>query len=312
MTVTSLDARVEVREVSRLWRRRPRDRFRRVTVVAIAALVGYAWIRGDFSLDQVLAPRRAENLRRFLTEVLPYPLQRPDGDLRAAVEWLLALLRDRGVEAALVTLAISIVAIVLAGFGAAAASLLASRSLSTPQPYLGGPREPGAVRRFAWWSTVQATRWLLLFLRAIPEYAWAFLLVAMIGPSAWPAILALAFHNLGILGKLDSEVIENLETSRLAALRGLGAGRLQIAAFGVAPAVFGRFLLFFFYRWESCVREATVLGLVGVVSLGFWIQDARARHQVDAMFFLILLGAAIVLVGDVVSTLARRWVRRAG
>lgn len=312
MTVTALDARVEAREVAGLWRRRPRDRFRRVSVFAIGALVGYAWLRGDFSLDQVLAPRRAENLRRFLTEVLPYPLQRPDGDLRAAVDWLVALLRDRGFEAALVTLAISIVAIVLAGFGAAAASLLASRSLSTPQPYLCATREPGAVRRFGWWSTVQATRWLLLFLRAIPEYVWAFLLVAMIGPSAWPAILALAFHNFGILGKLDSEVIENLETARLAALRGLGAGRLQIAAFGVAPAVFGRFLLFFFYRWESCVREATVLGLVGVVSLGFWIQDARARHQVDTMFFLILLGAAIVLVGDLVSTLARRWVRRAG
>ena len=68
--------------------------------------------------------------------------------------------------------------------------------------------------------------------------------------------------------------------------------------------------MFFFYRWETCVREATVLGMLGIVSLGFWIQDARARQQFDTLFFLILIGAAMVMIGDVVSTLARRIVRR--
>jgi ABC-type phosphate/phosphonate transport system permease subunit len=59
------------------------------------------------------------------------------------------------------------------------------------------------------------------------------------------------------------------------------------------------------------VREATVLGMLGIVSLGYWIQDARARQQYDTMLFLVLIGAALVLAGDLASTLARRWVRRA-
>ena len=73
---------------------------------------------------------------------------------------------------------------------------------------------------------------------------------------------------------------------------------------------FSRFLLFFFYRWETCVREATVLGMLGISSLGFWIQDARARNHYDDMFFLILLGGLLVLIGDLVSAAAREWVRR--
>ncbi len=57
----------------------------------------------------------------------------------------------------------------------------------------------------------------------------------------------------------------------------------------------GRFLVFFFYRWETCVREATVLGFVGVGSLGLFIQDARARDLYDEMMVLVLAGAGLVL-----------------
>ena len=71
-----------------------------------------------------------------------------------------------------------------------------------------------------------------------------------------------------------------------------------------------RFLMFFFYRWETCVREATVLGMLGLVSLGFWIQDARARNIYDEMFLFILLGAGLILLGDQLSAIARKFIRK--
>jgi len=298
-------------EIQALWRRRPRNRFARWSALALAVLAAYCWLAGDFGFADLLTDRRVGNLRRFLGELRPYPLQRVDFDLGVALAWAAGVLRERGLAAAWTTLAISVAAIVLAALGAALLCLPAARSLASPEPFLPAARSPGAPARACWWTVVHATRAFLIFLRAIPEYVWAFLLVAMIGPTAWPAVLALAIHNLGILGKLNAEVIENLESPRLAALRGLGAGRGQIAAVGVFPAVFGRFLLFFFYRWETCVREATVLGMLGIVSLGYWIQDARARQQYDTMLLLVLVGAALVLMGDLTSTLARRWVRRA-
>ena len=55
---------------------------------------------------------------------------------------------------------------------------------------------------------------------------------------------------------------------------------------------------------------ATVLGMLGVVSLGYWIQDARSKHYYDEMLFFVALGALIVLAGDLVSALSRAALRR--
>ena len=59
------------------------------------------------------------------------------------------------------------------------------------------------------------------------------------------------------------------------------------------------------------MREATVLGMLGVVSLGYWIQDARARQFYDQMILFVMLGAVIVLVADLFSALVRSKLRRA-
>ena len=298
-------------EVQRLWRERPRSRFARLSIVALLALGAYAWLAGDFSWSDLATPRRRANLGRFLGELRPHPLQGRPFDAGEALGWAGDLLAETGLSAAATTLAISVVAIALAGLFGAALCLPAARTWASAEPWLPGARPRGWPARLGWGAIVYGTRGLLIFLRSIPEYVWAFLAIALIGPTAWPAVLALALHNAGILGKLDAEVVENLERPSLQALRALGARRGQIAAVGILPAVLPRLLLFFFYRWETCVREATVLGMLGIVSLGYFIQDARARNHYDTMFFLVLVGAAIVLLGDLVSAVARGVVRRA-
>ena len=272
----------------------------------------YSWTTGGFVLEDLTSPRRLANVQRFLMELRPLPLQGRPWNWSLYSGWLWQLLVSRGLAAAATTLAMSIVAIVLAGLGAAVLMLPAARSWATAEAYVPAPRLPSAFARIAWASGVWATRALLIFLRAVPEYIWAFILLTVVGPNAWAAILALAMHNSGILGKLNAEVVENLPPERLAALRAGGAGRLQVALAGILPAIVPRFLLFFFYRWETCVREATVLGMLGMVSIGFYIQDARARQHYDVMFALILLSSVIVLVGDFVSAAVRGIVRKAG
>ncbi|MEM9593417.1 MAG: ABC transporter permease subunit [Acidobacteriota bacterium] len=216
----------------------------------------------------------------------------------------------KGAEAMATTLAISVVAILLAGLGGAVLGLGGARTLATPEAYLPRLRKPPRRLRLAWRGLVWLSRGAMIVLRAIPAYLWAFLLLALLGPTAWPAILALAFHNAGILGKLSSEVVENLDPRTPSALRALGASRAQVTMTALFPAAFPRMLLFFFYRWETCVRQATILGLLGIVSLGYWIQDARARNHYDEMLFYVLLGSVLVLAGDVVSLAVREWLRR--
>jgi phosphonate transport system permease protein len=219
-------------------------------------------------------------------------------------------MNDGGWEATALTLAIPVAAIVLAGIVGAALSFFASRTFATAEPFLAGGNG-SASRRGAWHALSTVTRFALVLLRAIPEYIWTFLLVGMFGITALPAVLALAIHNAGILGKLDAETLENLRPAPLKALRGVGASRTQIALFAAFPAALSRYLLYFFYRWETCVREATVLGMLGILSLGYVIGDARVRFQYDRLLFFALVGCALVLLGDLVSLVVRHLVRRA-
>ncbi len=135
------------------------------------------------------------------------------------------------------------------------------------------------------------------------------MLLTLLGVGAWPAVAALAIHNAGILGKLYAEVAENMEPAASRALRALGAQRSQIAWAAIFPHNLGRYLLYFFYRWETCVREATVLGLLGFVSLGWFIQQARAGVRYDEMLHFVLLGSLLILAGDLISSWARKLAR---
>jgi len=294
---------------------RSKDAFLRRSLIALAALTVYAWswslLSGELDLGSIFSERRMGNLDRFLGELVPYPLQGRDWDWGVAFDWAAGLARDPGWEALTRTFHISIVAICLAGIVGAVLALPAARTVTRPDPFLRDPRRATPLARLAWGSVVFVTRALFVFLRAIPEYVWALLLVRMLGFTAWPAVLALALHNAGIMGRLQAEVIENVPPARPAALRGLGASRKQIALFALIPETLNRFLLFFFYRWETCVREATVLGLLGMISLGAVINEARAGQRQDETFFFVLLGAALVVVGDLISVVARAAVRRA-
>ena len=292
-----------------LYRERPRRRFARASGLALFALAVWAWTSGRFSLGALASERSRANLERFLGELRPHPLQGQAWDFGLAWRWAVDVLGGQAGAALADTLALSIAAIAAAGLLALFASLLASRALMTPEPFLPGPcpPAPGRVALFA--AAAWAVRGALIALRAVPELVWAFVLLTLLGPGAWPAVLALALHNAGILGRLFAEVVENTDPRPARALRGLGASRLQIALAALWPASLSRFLLFFFYRWETCVREATILGLLGFAGLGAQILQARAALRWDELALWTALGSALILAGDAASAAARRALR---
>jgi phosphonate transport system permease protein len=298
-------------KVDELWRGRPRSQFVRASLWAIFLLMVVSWVVGEFDWADLFSERRATNLSRFLVEVRPFPLQGVDWDWGIAWNWSSELFAARGAEAARTTLGISLLAILLAGVASIALSLPAARNFASPEPFMPLGRPPTLWVRVAWRLGCSATRFVLMLLRAIPEYLAAFLLLAILGPTPWTAIIALTIHNAGILGRLGAESIENIPVEAPRSLRSLGAGRMRIAGWVFFPELLPRLLLYFFYRWETCVRESTVLGLLGIVSLGFWIDDARTRGQMDVLVYFVLLGVLMVIIGDLVSSLARELLRRA-
>jgi phosphonate transport system permease protein len=316
-------------QVADLWRERPRSRFVRASLGLVTLLLLGSWFVGDFSLSDTFSAQRGENLSRFLSEVRPWPLRErlADGSMQnkpwdwgVFATWSSERLTDGvsgretagGLESARGTLAISVLAIVLASLASLVFCWFAARNVATPQPFAPTGVPPSARHRWAWRIVVGGTRLFLVLARSLPEYVLAFLLLAMLQTAAWPAVLALAIHNSGILGRLNAEIIENVDARPLVALRALGASRTKIALVGIAPAMLPRFLTYFFYRWETCVREATVLGILGMASLGWLIDEAQVSgYKYDEMVFFIGLGVVIVLLGDLISAIARGIVRRA-
>jgi len=295
--------------LAELYRRRPRSRFARASALAMLALVGLAWSSDAFDLGALRSARAQQNLWRFLHEIRPYPLQHAAWDWGVAVGWLRTTAGGHALEAIGDTLALSVAAIVVAAGLALLASLLSARNIASPEPFLPRPRRPTRALERAWGSVVWGTRLVLVLLRAIPEYVWAFLLLTLLGPGAWPAVLALALHNTGILGRLFGEVLEDADPRAAAALRGLGASRLAVATTALWPASLGRLLLLFFYRWETCVREATILGLLGFAGIGAYILQAQAAIRLDELLLWTLMGSLLILAGDALSGLVRRGIR---
>lgn len=310
-------------EVQRLRCASPRDGVLRVSFAGLGIAVLGVWLFSRVSLvrfqaaalpvvpsdavTQTFNAQRWENLQRFVGRLSPRVTE-ADGSV---LGWFTRLMGEKGLEAMATTLSVAVAAIVLAGLFALPLLWLGARNLARAEPMVAGGKRPGTGRRALWVTQVAGVRGLFVFLRALPEYVLAFVLVVL-GPGAWPAVLALAIHNFGILGRLGSEVVENTDVSPARQARAGGASRTQIAALVLFPQTLSRMLLYFFYRWESCVRESVVLGMLGVATLGYYIQnDARARLRYDEMLLYLMLGAVLVLAGDLVSALVRRWVRNA-
>lgn len=280
---------------------RERSVFLRFTAAALGGVAAIAWIGGTVDLGDFVSSRRAENLVRFLTvdAVPPAVADAARGEKLAAFwSWSTGRIGERYLSAAAATLAVAVAAAILAAlFGALLSPITARSVVGTTS----------SARR----SLSKITRFGCLLLRAVPEYMLAFLLGALLPSAAWACVLALAIHNGGILGRLYGETIENADQRAARAWFQSGAPRTTSTVGALFPAVLPRFLTYFFYRLETCVRESTVLGMLGFVSLGHWIVQARAAGHYDDMLLAFAMGAFIVLTADLASWLARRAVRDA-
>jgi phosphonate transport system permease protein len=272
-------------------------------VAVLVALPVLALAFGDLDLTGLFAERRLANLERFVTvDLVPRSL-RGEATVGGYLAWAGDVWSERGAAATLATFQLAAAAMTLAAAFALVAGALGTRTLSAADPYLAPGRGP--VGRVA----AGAARALFVAMRAIPEYVWAFLLAGFLFDTPWPAVAALAIHNGGILGRLFGDAFENTPVRAPRGLAGLGAGRVHLWAHALLPDAFPRLLAYSFYRFETCVREATALGMLGVFSIGLLVEEARSRQDHAEMLLVLLFGGGIVLLADLASRLARRFAR---
>ena len=119
-------------------------------------------------------------------------------------------------------------------------------------------------------------------------------------------MLALAVHTGGVLGKLLSETVEAIDPGQVEGVVAVGASRLHTIAFGVAPQVAPSFLSYILLRFESDIRSASVIGMVGGGGIGFFLWDTIRSFNDREAATVIMLIVAMVMCVDVVSARIRR------
>lgn len=281
--------------IRELRRGRERNRLLRFSLVCLAVLLLCAWSSESLQLRQLFSRERMLRGLEFLTsEWVPVPLRERAFDGEVFWAWLFEFGGERLWPAVRTTVPIALTAIVLA--------FSASLPVAACGALAPGERVSTLRRAVAWFVRAAA-----IVLRAVPEYVLAFLFLALFGVSAWPAVLALAVHNAGIFTRLGAEALEDVSPRPRRALWASGAHESGLLLTSVLPLAFRRLLVYFFYRMETCLRESTVLGLLGIVSLGYFVEDARAHQRYDELLLLVLLAAALFAIADLASTRARAW-----
>lgn len=172
------------------------------------------------------------------------------------------------------TLNIAAAATLLGGLAASVLALLSTRGLA-PFPAL-----------------TNICRRLMDALRAIPDVIIALVLIFVLGGGPIPAVVAIALHTSGALGKLFSEAAENADLKPVEGLASTGATWGQRIWLGVLPQVAPNWASYALMRFEINVRASAILGFVGQGGIGhdlkLAMQWGQGRYDEVVAIFLIL------------------------
>ena len=189
------------------------------------------------------------------------------------------------------TLAISLLGTLIAAILALPIGLVAARNV------VGNPVVHVLVRR------------ILDVIRSIDVLVWALVWIGVVGLGPFAGVLAIACADVGALGKLFSETVETTGERAREGVRAAGGGRLQEVRFGllpqVLPVIAGQVLYFF----ESNVRSATIIGIVGAGGIGLHLYEAIRTLEWREVSFLVLMILVAVATMDWISSRLRAAMR---
>ncbi len=140
---------------------------------------------------------------------------------------------------------------------------------------------------------------VLDILRASPEIVSARGLIFMLGGGPVPAMIAIALHSIGALGKLFSEVDENASLEPVEGLASVGASWMQRMWLGVIPQVAPNYLSYALLRFEINIRASAILGFVGAGGIGYDLRNTMSwgvgkYDEAAAIFILLFLTIVVV------------------
>ncbi|GAB2894449.1 phosphonate ABC transporter, permease protein PhnE [Paraburkholderia jirisanensis] len=236
--------------------------------VALIAVLGASWHAADMRPLDLFAD--AGNMGEFVKDFFP-----PNFN-----DWQLYL-QELGVTLAVAVWGTALAIVCAIPFGLMSASNMAP----------------------AW--VVQPVRRVMDACRAINEMVFAMLFIVAVGLGPFAGVLALWVHTTGVLAKLFAEAVEAIDPRPAEGVRATGATGLDEIIYGVLPQVMPLWISYALYRFESNVRSAMVVGMVGAGGIGVVLYESIRSFDYAQTTAVLIMVVVVVTLLDVLSAKLR-------
>ncbi|MFM0643021.1 phosphonate ABC transporter, permease protein PhnE [Paraburkholderia bryophila] len=152
---------------------------------------------------------------------------------------------------------------------------------------------------------VQPVRRLMDACRAINEMVFAMLFIVAVGLGPFAGVLALWVHTTGVLAKLFAEAVEAIDPRPAEGIRATGASPLDEIIYAMLPQVLPLWISYALYRFESNVRSAMVVGMVGAGGIGVVLYEAIRSFDYAQTSAVMIMVIVVVSAIDMASA----WLR---
>jgi phosphonate transport system permease protein len=151
---------------------------------------------------------------------------------------------------------------------------------------------------------------IITIIRVFPEIILALMFVKAIGMNPLTCVIAIGIHSIGMLGKMFSESIDNMDIGPIEALNAVGANTWQKIRYGILPQVIPELTSTTLYRFDINIRSASVLGVIGTLAGGFGalllLASTDPHNQWNTIATLLIVIVVLVLIVDNISAYLRK------
>lgn len=147
-------------------------------------------------------------------------------------------------------------------------------------------------------------------LRSIDGLVLALIFVSAVGLGPFAGVLAIAVGDLAVFAKLFAEAIENVDEKPIEGVRAAGGASTHVMRLGVFPQVFPVMLSHVLYFFESNVRSATSLGIVGAGGIGLQLSDRiRINNWQEAAFIILMILVTVAVIDNLSGRIRMKIIR---
>lgn len=137
-------------------------------------------------------------------------------------------------------------------------------------------------------------------LRTFPPIIVAIIFFRGFGPGYISSFFALYIYTLGLITKMYSEVLENIDSNIIMSVDSMGIKKFVGYIKIIFKNSFPEFLSITLYRFEMNIKNSTILGMVGAGGIGqLLINNIEFRNWNRISTILIVLCSVIILIENI-------------